>query len=103
MLSRNKVGVSEAVAGDVALVAQLVEHLFYTQRVMGSSPIQSKFIIYLHPSSSGRTSPFHGEDLGSIPSGCVQNSSFSGKMILFKNYLGSIPSEFYLIISLFIK
>ncbi len=41
MLSRNKVGVSEAVAGEyTALVAQLVEHLFYTQRVMGSSPIQ---------------------------------------------------------------
>ena len=75
MLSRNKVGVSEAVAGDVALVAQLVEHLFYTQRVMGSSPIQSKFNIYLHPSSSGRTLPFHGKDLGSIPSGCVFNTN----------------------------
>jgi hypothetical protein len=55
VLSRNKVGVSEAVAGDVALVAQLVEHLFYTQRVMGSSPIQSKFIIfYTHRLVVGR-------------------------------------------------
>ena len=43
MLSRNKVGVSEVVAGTkITLVAQLVEHLFYTQEVVGSSPIQSK-------------------------------------------------------------
>lgn len=54
MLSRNKVGVSEAVAGEETLIAQLVEHLFYTQRVMGSSPIQSinfklkKVKIYLY-------------------------------------------------------
>lgn len=47
MLSRNKVGVSEAVAGAfLALVAQLVEHLFYTQRVMGSSPIQGRSLKY---------------------------------------------------------
>lgn len=44
MLSRNKVGVSEDVAGERALVAQQVEHLFYTQEVMGSSPIQSKML-----------------------------------------------------------
>lgn len=42
MLSRNKVGVSEGVAGKYnnRLVAQLVEHLSYTQEVIGSSPIQ---------------------------------------------------------------
>lgn len=87
MLSRNKVGVSEAVAGDVALVAQLVEHLFYTQRVMGSSPIQSKFNIYIytHRLVVGRY-PFTVKTWVQFPVGVFSisvNSSSSGKMFLF--------------------
>lgn len=42
MLSRNKVGVPEGVAGANYFGSLMVEQLFYTQKVMGSSPIQKK-------------------------------------------------------------
>jgi hypothetical protein len=43
VLSRNKVGVPEGVAGANHFGSLMVEQLFYTQKVMGSSPIQKKF------------------------------------------------------------
>lgn len=58
MLSRNKVGVSEGVAGSQRKLSFLcepgslmVEQLFYTQKVMGSSPIQVKSLdkIFIKP------------------------------------------------------
>lgn len=65
MLSRNKVGVSEGVAGThvKCLGSSMVEHLFYTQRVMGSSPIQVNTGRVEYGRSSG-SYPCNG---GSIP------------------------------------